>query len=892
MADIKVRIIAEDKATDVLKQTGKAVDDAGKKAKEAGGAFEGMGKTMGSIAGALGLQMTLQAVVGGLKNAVVGSFELADALEQATISFTTMLGSGEAAETMLNDLKSFADKTPFEFMDLQDAAKRLMAMGTAAEDVIPTLEAVGDAAAGLGGGKATIDGITLALGQMGAKGKISTQELNQLTERGIPAMRYLAEAAGVSTGEMAKLVEKGLVPASEGVKVLLSKMKEDFGGLMGKQADTASGKLSTMKDAISGLGTQIGKDLVPAVKSGSDVITEMALAATKFIEASRTEETTIAQLDSALRQHLVTKEEYEKVIEQMPVKFDTLTMSYLVNQTAVTDLTGAQELLVAVEERSKTAFEESRDEEVRYTTAIAANSEEAKAAQVHAANLAKSVGATEEATRKAKEETDRYKDSLKLQADMSNLISGAVGDYEKDQKTNTKTIADTEAAIKKLTEQHGRNQAAIFAAGDQIVDNTLELEKHSIATARDALSLADLQTKFANTSGLDRFADAQRDVSDAQGVLNKKLLDGEIDQTKFDEATGKLNERLGRAKESLDKGQMSQVEYDLAMRSSAVSTTENATKLKELTDEHGKGKTAVELAAGEQGNFNKQLGDLNIKLQEAKDKDIALQTQIATRIKEGILLEEIALAAKDGFTEAEILMIDTAAAALGVADSAAVQGAINTGIAATTLATLRTEYEKDFREGNAEGIRLFGIGVDQIGSDITNKLRPAFGSAGDAIDAAKLKLKSFADTYNGLNSKEITLTYKEVRIKGEVILQNQAMAAAGVAVSEPGMAAVVNVPTGGGGGGGTVKTTTLAGASAQGGPVMGAAGTYLVGELGPELFNPAGNGTIIPNSALGGMGGGSLRIGTINLYGVQSASELFNQLSKEARARGLQFAVN
>ena len=73
---------------------------------------------------------------------------------------------------------------------------------------------------------------------------------------------------------------------------------------------------------------------------------------------------------------------------------------------------------------------------------------------------------------------------------------------------------------------------------------------------------------------------------------------------------------------------------------------------------------------------------------------------------------------------------------------------------------------------------------------------------------------------------------------------------------------------------------------------MGAAGTYLVGELGPELFNPAGNGTIIPNSALGGMGGGSLRIGTINLYGVQSASELFNQLSKEARARGLQFAVN
>lgn len=861
MADIKVRIIAEDKASDVLKQTGKAVDDAGKAAKEAGGAFEGMGKTMGSIAGALGLQMGLQAIVGTLKNVVVGSFELAAALEQTTVGFTTMLGSGEAAQGMLDDLRKFADTTPFEFTDLTEAASKMVAMGTAAEDVIPMLTTVGDTAAGLGLGKAGIDRITLALMQMGAKGKIGGDDLRQLAEAGIPAMKYLADGAGVSTAEMAKLVEKGLVPAKEGVQTLLANMKQDFGGLMAKQAETATGKLSTMKDAMAGLGTEIGTVLVPKVKAGADALTIFFNVMKDVLAKSNDQAETIGKLDEALAKSLITQTEYNEAV--FVASTDGSDKMYEDEAVAIG-------LVETALRRAKTRFEESRDEEVRYMNQQVATAEKLVI------------------TTKA---IDTEAESLKkLQAAMS-LISGAVGEYETDQKTNTKTIADTEAAIKKLTAQHGRNQAAIFAAGDQIVDNTLELEKHSIATARDALSLADLQTKFANTSGLDRFADAQRDVSDAQGVLNKKLLDGEIDQTKFDEATGKLNERLGRAKESLDKGQMSQVEYDLAMRSSAVSTTENATKLKELTDEHGKGKTAVQLAAGEQGNFNKQLGDLNIKLQEAKDKDIALQTQIATRIKEGILLQEIALAAEGGFTEAEIAMIDAAAAALGVADSAAVQGAINTGIAATTLATLRTEYEKDFREGNAEGIRLFGIGVDQIGSDITNKLRPSFQSAEDAIDEAKLKLNLFADTYNGLNSKEITLTYKEVRIKDEVILQNTAMAAAGVAVSEPGMSAVVNVPTGGGGG--TASTSALAGRKAAGGPVMGAAGTYLVGEMGPELFNPAGNGMIIPNSMLGGMGGGgSLRIGTLNLYGVQSASELFNQLSKEARARGLQFAAN
>lgn len=41
----------------------------------------------------------------------------------------------------------------------------------------------------------------------------------------------------------------------------------------------------------------------------------------------------------------------------------------------------------------------------------------------------------------------------------------------------------------------------------------------------------------------------------------------------------------------------------------------------------------------------------------------------------------------------------------------------------------------------------------------------------------------------------------------------------------------------------------IAGARALGGPVMGGE-TYLVGEHGPELFTPAGNGAITPNAAI------------------------------------------
>jgi phage-related minor tail protein len=44
--------------------------------------------------------------------------------------------------------------------------------------------------------------------------------------------------------------------------------------------------------------------------------------------------------------------------------------------------------------------------------------------------------------------------------------------------------------------------------------------------------------------------------------------------------------------------------------------------------------------------------------------------------------------------------------------------------------------------------------------------------------------------------------------------------------------------------------SSISGALATGGPVA-PGGSYLVGENGPELFQPSGNGTIVPNAALG-----------------------------------------
>lgn len=198
----------------------------------------------------------------------------ASQMEQAQVGFTTMLGSAQKAQKFLKELQQFANSTPFEFTELTGAAQRLMAMGFAAEEVIPTLTAIGDAVAAMGGSQENIDAVTTALGQMQAKGKVSGEELMQLTDQGIPALKILADSYKVSTAEMSNMITAGKVQADKALPLLIkgledgTKSVKGFGGMMNAQSQTMNGQWSTFMDTLqSGLGN-IANKFLPAVKVG------------------------------------------------------------------------------------------------------------------------------------------------------------------------------------------------------------------------------------------------------------------------------------------------------------------------------------------------------------------------------------------------------------------------------------------------------------------------------------------------------------------------------------------------------------------------------------------------------------------------------------------------
>ncbi len=231
-----------------LDKFGDAAARASARAQSSLGSLSSQFSQIGSVfIGGLAVQAANQIAQIGTA-AIQAGFGFNDLKQRAEIAFTTMLGSADKARAMLDDLQDFATKTPFEFSQLVEASQKMLAMGFAAEQVRPTLTAIGDAVAGLGGGSALIDQVTRAMGQMQAKGRAMSQEMLQLTEAGIPAWQILADKIGVSIPEAMKLVEKGAVDADTAIGALVDGMNDRFGGMMAKQSQTFSGVMSTLRD--------------------------------------------------------------------------------------------------------------------------------------------------------------------------------------------------------------------------------------------------------------------------------------------------------------------------------------------------------------------------------------------------------------------------------------------------------------------------------------------------------------------------------------------------------------------------------------------------------------------------------------------------------------------
>lgn len=253
--------------------------------------FQGM--AMAAAGASKALLGSLAGVAAGLGAVGLKSVNMAAEMEQSRIAFTTMLGSAQKAKSFLAELSSFAAKTPFEFKGLEESSKLLLAFGFNAKEIIPTMTAVGNAIAGLGGGTAEIDRVVRALGQLKSKGRVSAEEMMQLAEIGIPAWEMLAQKIGVDIPTAMKMAEKGAIPATTAIQGIIEGMNKKFPNMMEQQSQTILGKLSTIKDSGAAIMRTLGDKIVDAldVKDRLSSVTDWLTEFSQSIEKSGIKET-------------------------------------------------------------------------------------------------------------------------------------------------------------------------------------------------------------------------------------------------------------------------------------------------------------------------------------------------------------------------------------------------------------------------------------------------------------------------------------------------------------------------------------------------------------------------------------------------------------------------
>ena len=215
------------------------------------------------------LSSTVAKGIGASGTALVGlgvyAVKAGGDLQSVQVAMTNLLGSAGKAEGFIKELQNFSAHTPFEFNDVTKASQKFLAFGFTAEQIIPTLTAVGDAAAGVGAGQDGVNRLTLALGQIAAKGKLASGEMMQLTELGIPAWQMLAEKLGTDVAGAQDMVTKRMVDSKTALEALVGGMEASYGGMMEQQSSTILGTRSNLMDGIGQVASQAGLQIADAL---------------------------------------------------------------------------------------------------------------------------------------------------------------------------------------------------------------------------------------------------------------------------------------------------------------------------------------------------------------------------------------------------------------------------------------------------------------------------------------------------------------------------------------------------------------------------------------------------------------------------------------------------
>ena len=167
-------------------------------------------------------------------------------IETYQTALTTLTGSAEEANKIIEQVKKDAASTPFEVASLVKGNQLLISAGLSAEQARDDILALGNAISATGGGEEELSRMVINLQQIKNVGKASALDIKQFAYAGIDVYGLLADYTGKTREEVTDL-EISYEDLTGALKFASQEGGKYFNA-MEKQSKTFNGQLSNLKD--------------------------------------------------------------------------------------------------------------------------------------------------------------------------------------------------------------------------------------------------------------------------------------------------------------------------------------------------------------------------------------------------------------------------------------------------------------------------------------------------------------------------------------------------------------------------------------------------------------------------------------------------------------------
>lgn len=249
----------------------------------AAGRSESKLSRMGVAAGRAAKFVGFAAASAGAAATVIGVKAAAN-IEHAQKTLTGLYGSAKDARDIMERLRKTAGKSPIDFKSFTKGAEQLAYMGIKGEEANKILGNIADAVVAVGGSSEDMGRVTSAMLKMQNSGRVYAENLNQISEAGVPVFSGLAKHFDTNIANVREMVESGKVSIEDVMSVVRNATGKTFKDVKRASKGASQTFQSQWKIAKDNIQTALGDAFLPLLKSLNPVLKRLGKVLPGYID--------------------------------------------------------------------------------------------------------------------------------------------------------------------------------------------------------------------------------------------------------------------------------------------------------------------------------------------------------------------------------------------------------------------------------------------------------------------------------------------------------------------------------------------------------------------------------------------------------------------------------